>query len=749
MKQFFQKNKNNAWFWAFFILIFVLLFALPIMSLDSGNSGDEDLYQVPQGRNIVNYFKTDGADSTAITFFNLRFYGSSPDVIAEYWNQAFGVEDIAKTRHIFNSLYGWITILFAGLLAYLIGGWRAAVITVLLLFFSPRFIGHSFNNTKDIPFAAAVMAAIYFMTLFYKQFPKVKIYTFFFLILFIAFSISVRIGGILLYGYFGVFGLVYLIKKYRESKQKTYKLKIRNLGIQRLFLYGLGIVVVSYFVGLLLWPFALQAPIKNPLEAFREMSEFSISIRQVFEGAYQWSDALPKYYTLKYILMTVPVAIFIGLISFFILLWKDKKNYFYYFIVFFTFFFPIFWIFFSSGIVYHGWRHTLFSCAPMVIAAALGFNLLIERMEKFAQSKKIKSLYVNIVAIIVILLLLWNPIRHTIQNHPYEYVFFNKISGGIEKAYGNYELDYYYHSTREASEWIIAHAQKNGLETTDKIRVATWHAPSVNYFFRKDTADFTVTFSRWYERGNNDWDYAIFVVTGMAPEQIRGNYFPPQNTIHTIDVDGIPICLILKRENKADYEGSLLRAKVNESDLSMEEKYNYLQQSIDKYKEAIVYDPSNEVAISSLAELYLSINNLDSALFYINTLTDMYPIESYLSFASNIYKSAYERTKNQQYISMAINANERIVKNNPRSAKNQYDLAILYASIGNVSKGKTIMNNFSEKHRGKFQAHYYTAIYYAQTGNGNQAVELLEKCVKKFPKHEQECRDLIRQIQGK
>ena len=87
----------------------------------------------------------------------------------------------------------------------------------------------------------------------------------------------------------------------------------------------------------------------------------------------------------------------------------------------------------------------------------------------------------------------------------------------MNKAYGNYEMDYYYHSTREASEWVLANAKKSGMETGKKIKVATWHTASVNYLFRKDTADFQVVFSRWYERGNNDWDYAIFTITGIMP----------------------------------------------------------------------------------------------------------------------------------------------------------------------------------------------------------------------------------------
>ena len=389
MKQFFNENKKKPWFWAFFILIAATLFVIPIMSLDAGNSGDEDAFQIPQGKHVVNYFKTSGEDTTCMNFVNLKYYGSSPDIIAEYWNQSFKVENISQSRHIFNALYGWIALLFVGLTACLIGGWRAGALTVILLFLSPRFIGHSFNNSKDIPFAAAVMVAIYFMTVFFKQFPKVKISTLVFLILFIAFSISVRIGGILLYAYFGLFGLVYLVLHYYQNNKKS---PVRNNNVKRgddfykkalrLFLYGVGVVVISYFIGLLLWPYALQAPIKHPLEAFSEMSKFAINIRQLFEGSLQWSDMLPWYYTPKFILMTIPIAVIVGLIVFFALLWKDKKNYFYYFIVFFAFFFPIFWIVYTNANVYGGWRHSLFAYPPMVVAAGLGFNLLIEWVEQ-------------------------------------------------------------------------------------------------------------------------------------------------------------------------------------------------------------------------------------------------------------------------------------------------------------------------------------------------------------------------------
>lgn len=741
MISFFQKNvKDNIYFWIFVVTLTLLLILLPFLAKDAGMSGDEG-FQLEQAESVIDFYATWGKDTTAIAYspqWNLPQYGQVVDNFASFAARIFNIEDVMMVRHIVNSLCGWLGILLAGLICFKItNNWRAASFGSLLLFLSPRFLGHSFNNIKDVSFAVFMLMAVFYMIVYFKSFPKVKISTVVMLALSFGLATACRIGGLLIIPYFGLFGLIFFISKYKLKgiwQSPTGKL------FGKMILHGIIIAVSGYFFAVLLWPYALVSPFDHVKETFLAMSSFGTSIRQLYEGAMQWSADLPWYYIPKFILMTVPVAVIIGFLIYPFIGGCKKENCFNTFIVYFACIFPVFWIVFTNANVYGGWRHALFAYPPMVVCAGLGFNALID----YGRNK-----YFKIAATALPFLLLIMPLAHILKNHPYEYVYFNEFAGGVEKAYGNYELDYYYHSTREASEWIIDHAQKSGLETGDKIRIATWHTASVNYYFRKDTANFEVTFSRWYERGNNDWDYAIFVVTGIMPEQIKGNYFPPTNTIHTIEVDGKSICLILKRDNKIDYEAFVLRTKINEPDLSMEEKYNCLQTSIGKYKEALAYDPNNEVTLSSLAELYMSIGNLDSAVMYTNKLIEVCPIESYLSFASNIYMSVYERTKNQQYITMTINANERIVKNNPYSAKNQYDLAIRYASIGNVNKGKTIMDDFLKKNKANFQANYYTAIYYAQTGNGSHAIELLGKCVKKFPQHEQECRNLIRQIQGK
>lgn len=604
----------------FYIVSAVILAFMLFLSKDAGMSGDEK-YHADHAEDVINFYRTFGKDTVAVSVTdassaeNSREYGQTPDNIASLIAQVFHIEDIMAVRHFVNTIFGWLGILFASLLAYRMSGkWYAAIVTAVLLFLSPRYLGHSFNNLKDIPFAAMMMMGTYYIYRFLQTFPNPPKKISIMVAVSIGLAIGIRVGGLLLIAYFGLFALIYLIYQWIIlRKQNTAKLKksknepplkqISRLFL-RLFMYGLVICIAGYLLAVLIWPYALVGPVKNVYTAFTKMAHFEISIRQLFEGQLTWSDYLPWYYTPKFILMTIPLAVIIGILIYpFIGGWK-KENRFNTFVIYFAFIFPVFWIIVSNANVYGGWRHALFAYPPMVVAAGLGYNALVHFL---------KNRYLRIFATALPFLLLVLPVSHIIRNHPYEYVYFNKLAGGMDNAYGNYEMDYYYHSMREASEWVIENAEKSGLEKKDKIRVASWHLAQINNFFRKDTGRFETTFCRWYERGNSDWDYGIFVITGMMPEQIKSAHFPPRNTVHTITVDKKPVCLVLKRDSKADLTGYRFKAK------------NQLDSALYFLKEALDRDPYNETALMNIMELYLQRGMADSVKPYLDRAVDYLP----------------------------------------------------------------------------------------------------------------------------
>ncbi|MDR0789506.1 MAG: tetratricopeptide repeat protein [Bacteroidales bacterium] len=614
-----------SWKYGFYLLTAVSLISMLILSQDAGISGDE-FFHTEHSENVLKYY-TEGDTTAAVVTqsYNLPYYGQSPDTFTAIIYKAFGVDDIMAVRHIVNAFLGWVAILFASLLAKKVGGWRAALLTMILMLVSPRFIGHSFNNMKDVPFAAASIMTIYYIIMFLDNLPKIKWSTAIKLALSIAFALSVRIGGLLLIALFGLFALVYYIWKRKTLKPYFGKTLLWNVGI----------IVVGYILMVLVWPFAIEAPIAHPKEAFMSMSKFAIALRQVFEGNSVWSDALPWYYTPKFILMTIPTAVIIGIIAAIALLRKNKQHWFYYFVILFSFIFPVFWIVINKSNVYGGWRHSMFVYPPMVVCAALGFNSLLEI---------VKNKYGKYAIGLVFCLLCIHPLAFSVRNHPYEVVYFNELEGGIKKANGQYELDYYFHSIREATEWVKQNAAKK--PDGSKVIVGAWHEKPVSYFLRKDTAAFQTTFIRYYERGEKDWDYAIFVTTGINPQQLKNGSYPPKNTVYKVEVDGVPICVVIKREDKSDYQAS---EALKQGDIPT---------AISLYQKALTYDNQNEPAAFSLAQIYLQTNNADSVLALMNGVLQYDP----KSDQANYFKAYSLLIQNHNEEAVALCDN--IIKNN-------------------------------------------------------------------------------------
>ena len=590
----------------FWIAAVCILVVMVVLSFGAGMSGDEASH-CEQAHYVYNYYKSSGKVRTAIrprpSDYNQPYYGQFADNFAYFITRTLNIEDEYAVRHCVNSCFGWLAILFAALIAYNISGWRAAMITLFLMFLSPRFLGHSFNNLKDVPFAAMMTMGLYYIILFIQQFPKVKIGTTIMLTLSIGLAIAVRVGGLLLIPYFGLFALVgYFIRNHNNSGIVS---KTSGKEFLVLLAYGIAISATGYAIGVLLWPYAMQKPIANVVYVFKNMSRFSISIKQIFEGKILWSSSLPWYYTPKYILITVPVAVLIGYVLNWIFLWGKKysSRYFLQFVVNFAFLFPLLWIVITKANVYGGWRHSMFVYPPMVITSAIGYCALID----IAKNRNTVIAFASIPFILLIF-----PLVHIVRNHPYEYVYFNELVGGVRGAYGNYEMDYYYHSQREATEWILKNADVKSA-INGKITIATWHPASVNYYVRKQKDHFNVVATRWSDKDRKDWDYAIFSVTGIDPDLLKSKFFPPSNAVKVIRVSGKPICVVLKRKNKLDYEGYKYQKKMD------------YEKAIDCYSKYIEGNSFDESVLLDMIISYKAIDQLSKAKKYIDDILSVMP----------------------------------------------------------------------------------------------------------------------------
>jgi len=89
-----------------------------------------------------------------------------------------------------------------------------------------------------------------------------------------------------------------------------------------------------------------------------------------------------------------------------------------------------------------------------------------------------------------------------IKLHPYQYIYYNELVGGLKGAYGQYETDYWGKAYKEATEWFNKNINDQKKLYTIKLE---GNSISSTYYFKpnmKSTenirdADYVFTFSRW------------------------------------------------------------------------------------------------------------------------------------------------------------------------------------------------------------------------------------------------------------
>jgi tetratricopeptide (TPR) repeat protein len=545
----------------------ILLLVMLLTSRDAGVSCDEVLHY-DHSVTVYNYFASHGTDQSALNtpVTNLKYYGQFYDNIVTFIAKWFNIEDVYSFRHIMSTLAGWLTIIVTALFAVWLTGYQAGILTLILFAVSPTFIGHSHNNLKDIPFALGYIASTFYTLKLLFSGRKIPVSVIVLLTAGIAFTLSIRAGGLLMICYLFLFFFIYYLSVYIRDR----KLDYYEAGVKLVWMAVISLI--AYILSVLLWPFALQDPLRNVFESYKVMAHYPLTFRQIFEGNVEWSDFMPWYYIPKSMAITIPVLVLTGLVLFVVFyrtVFKQGKSFQLNLIVF-TVLFPLFFVIYEKSNLYSSWRQFLFLYPAVVLLAAVGFNSFFEQMGR--------RTYLFWGGIVLVLILSFHPLKFMVKNHPYYYLYYNQLTGGLKGAYANYETDYYYVSQTEASDWLVNYLGEKNIQGLVKVK-ATY---SVNWHFR-NSPQVVTSYFRYEERSLSDWDYAIVVNRYISPYQLNKKIWPPDNAIHIIYKDEVPICAVLERKSKDDFLG-------------------YKALSEDRYKDAIKFY-SNVITIDSGDEM--------------------------------------------------------------------------------------------------------------------------------------------------
>ncbi len=708
-------KENPIFRLVFFLIALAIFILLPILSTDAGLSGDDEKHYRHAAK-VYRYYTEDDPSALSDPKYKLNYYGQSFDFFTYLLIKLFNLEEAPyEARHVMVAISGAAAILFTGLLVKLLAGNAAGCLAMILMFLSPRFLGHAFNNPLDVPFLLGNVFTLYHLIRFLRKLPRISIRSAVWIAVGIGWTNGIRIGGLLLIPYLFLFaGLYLLVHKWPWNFFSIAWWRFALKGLMTLVVISLG----GYLLSLLTWPYAMQDIINHPIQAFKVMTNIQVSIRVLYDGLIHWSDNLPWHYIPQNIMFSVPVVILLGLmVSLYTWFSRRKEMQAYFiFMLWFTVLFPVLFIIYRESNVYGGWRHMMFIYPSIVALSSIALTHLAT-----IGKKRISTA----VVCLVVAAGLFHPLRHIIKNHPNTYIYFNEWSGGINHTYGQFETDYYANSLKPMSDYFLEEILPDLELVPDKpVRVVS--NSDIAYYFRNHRDQVSPFYSRYYDRGRYDWDYAILYCNYIHPFQLNNDLWPPKNSIYELKVDDVVVAAIVERKNKEDHRGSTL---LNEA--LREQNAQKLPRAIRYLESAVLYDEHNEAALLDLGNAYSATYRFDQARSTMEKVLEFYPeYDKALNVKGYTFLMEAQVKQDPSLLDQAIAIFNQSISSNHKFYTGYYNLGLCYAYKDD--KNNAIYNlKQAIRFNGRYkQAYEKLAQLYEHYGDTEQARSVRDRLSK-------------------
>lgn len=246
-------------------------------------------------------------------------------------------------------------------------------------------------------------------------------------------------------------------------------LRLRWKSLQPLLTY-FGVAAVSLYAA---WPYLWPAPFSRYFAALTTLSAFPWPGSILYRGEMFLSSALPRDYLPRLISLqfTEPVVLLAlpGMAMIIVAVFKRQKTA-EYLIPLVWFWLPFLGVLILQPNMYDNFRHFLFISPPLFIFAGM------------AMAKTAKWLKREWLGYALALIALLPGIIHIIQLHPYQYIYFNQFTAGVQGAFRQYELDYWATSTKESFAYLNQQAEPLA-------RVVVWGPESTSRLYAREDLD--------------------------------------------------------------------------------------------------------------------------------------------------------------------------------------------------------------------------------------------------------------------
>lgn len=357
--------------------------------------------------------------------------------------------DRVKVKHYMTFLVSLITYAAVAGIVGIICGAEYAWFGALTLVFFPAFWGHSFFNPKDPPFAAlftlTTLLGAYLINHYLKITEPIKLgknratlYTILYGIL-VGLLSGIRIGGFLI--------LLFILITYLI-------LRLGQRGTHQDFMQFAGLYILLCLTWVatttLCYPAFWSNPIGGFLETLDYLSGHRLKIEVLFQGRYIFIQKLPWNYLPTWMLITIPLIFQIGFVAGTIWIFakysqlSSLQKTCAILVLFQVVFIPLVAIIKHSP-MYDGMRHFLFILPGIAAISAIACIWIYQQLTQ----NKLKIIAITFLTIVFAAIAF-----DMVALHPYQYIYFNRISGGLKQAHGQYDTEYWGLSLREGMEWI-------------------------------------------------------------------------------------------------------------------------------------------------------------------------------------------------------------------------------------------------------------------------------------------------------
>ena len=508
---------------------FAALAILVLLTFGDYAISNDETVQHHYGELILAYYASGFTDEAVFNFNNLYLYGGLFDLIAILLDRLLPF-DLFTIRHFLCGLIGVGGIVATWAVARLLAGPRAGLLALLALAVCGPWYGTMFNHTKDVPFAAAMMGATYFLLRGARDLPRPRQRDLLMFGLMAGCALGLRATGLLLIGYAG---LVVLL---RSTQAETWTGRVAFVGTT--MLHALPAAVLAYLIMIVAWPWAALEPL-NPIRGLLAFAHFHYGIQTLAFGQIYEMGEVPRWYIPAYLAIKLPLTILAGaFLAFIAIAWKiraegplrDPRQPEMLMLAFIAVF-PVLCQVIAQGPAFTGMRHFIFVVPPLATLAGIGFDALLAKLEtrhRLLAASAFAAVAVAFAANAATL----------VRLHPYEYVFFNPLISGLEGASRRFDMDYWSNIVPEAVDRLEAFLDQRDRNLSHPRPRYTVGVCAERESFEKEAKNDPRLV--WVD----EWEEADFFISST---QMNCDLRMAGETIATIERFGVPIGVVKDR----------------------------------------------------------------------------------------------------------------------------------------------------------------------------------------------------------